>query len=709
MNLNKLFYIPPLFLSALLLFAFTKPTTEDIDKVLSSQIHRNTDLPQGYNDLFAGSGTCALCHNSMVNLQGESVAIANDWRSTMMANSAKDPFWQAKVSHEGLVNPNHKEALENVCTTCHAPVGNINAHHSGQVYYSLAEMKDDPLAMDGVQCTVCHQITASSLGNFSGTFITGTNKTIWGPFANPFANPMFFNTGFTPVYSEHINDSRICGSCHTLLTNSVDLNGNLTGEKFVEQAVYHEWNNSVFSQNDVTCQSCHVPRIDDPVKKSSAPPWLQPRSPFAMHQHAGANVFMERLLKQNSAAIGVTATDVQFDSTINRSTRMLQQHTLDMVIAETNRTNDTLFIELALINKAGHKFPSGFPSRRAWVEVVAVTANGDTLFHSGQTDANFNLIAENEDYEPHQQIINSEQQVQIYEMVMGDVNGDVTTVLERGYQHLKDNRIPPEGFNSQHFNYDTVQIVGAAATDPDFNRAGAIEGTGSDRLHFHIPLNSYYGKVDLSARVYYQTVSSKWLAEMFSHSSTEINTFRSYYENADRSPVLVAEQSLNIAAGYEIQLEQGWNSLSCFINPTVNDIDSVLSQIIGSLVILVGEEGVYYPAGGVNTLTSFNPYRGYSIKLANPELLRIRGNSLFINQKSLTTGWNLLPVLSGCEVEIVNLNSQFLNRIEIIVELAGYRVFWPAREVYSLTTLVPGKSYMVKMNTPGTIYFPTCN
>ncbi|MBE0638868.1 MAG: hypothetical protein IH598_10140 [Bacteroidales bacterium] len=712
MNLSKLYYIPPLFFIALLFIAFTRPTTVKtaggIGDELISRINRNTDLPQGYNDLFAGSGTCALCHNSMVNLQGKSVAIANDWRSTMMANSAKDPLWQAKVSHEGLVNPAHKETLENVCTTCHAPVGNVNAHHSGQALYSLAEMKNDPLAMDGVQCTVCHQITPGSLGYFSGTFITGTNKIIWGPFASPFANPMFFNTGYTPVHSNHVNDSRLCASCHTLLTNSVDLNGLPTGEKFVEQAIYHEWNNSVFSQTNITCQSCHVPRIDDPVKMSSAPPWLQPRSPFAMHQHAGANVFMGRLLKENGENIGVTATAVQFDSTINRSTRMLQQQTLDLVLAETDRTNDTLFLALTLKNKAGHKFPSGFPSRRAWVEVVALTESGDTLFHSGRADENFNLIHENSTYEPHHNLIISEDQVQIYEMVMGDVNSNVTTVLERAYQHLKDNRLPPVGFNSSHYSYDTTRIAGLATIDPDFNKQDGIEGSGSDQLHYHIPLNQYFGHVEISARVYYQTINDKWLAEMFSHSSGEINTFRSMYENADRTPVLVAQKTLSAPAGFNIELNQGWNSLSCFITPTNDDIDTVLNQIINSLVIIAGDEGMIYPAGGIHTLTNFNPYNGYRIKLTNAELLRIRGNTLMNKQKSLITGWNLLPVLSGCDVEIVNLEPKFLNQMAIIVELAGWRVYWPDQQVFSLTSLSPGRAYLIKMYNTSTITFPNC-
>ena len=138
----------------------------------------NGELPITYNDLFAGSGTCLQCHNSQVNQLGESISIIADWRSTMMANAARDPFWRAKISHEGLVNPEHKVVLEDVCTRCHAPVGNVNVHFNGQPLYSVEEMQNDPLALDGVQCTVCHQIKEEALGNYSGAFDIGEQKII---------------------------------------------------------------------------------------------------------------------------------------------------------------------------------------------------------------------------------------------------------------------------------------------------------------------------------------------------------------------------------------------------------------------------------------------------------------------------------------------------------------------------------------------------
>jgi hypothetical protein len=519
---------------------------------------------------------------------------------------------------------------------------------------------------------------------------------------------MIANTGYTPAYGSHINESKLCGACHTRITNSVDLNGLPTGEEFIEQAIYQEWENSIYPENNQSCQSCHVPRIDDPVKISLLPWWLDERTPFGLHQFAGANVFITKLLKANGADVGVTATTSQFDSTIARSTRMLQEQTLDLELSEIGRFDDTLFISLSLKNKAGHKFPSGYPSRRAFTQVYAISASGDTIFHSGKPDGNFNLIGENQGYENHYNLIDSEDKVQIYELVMGDVNGDVTTVLERAYQPLKDNRIPPEGFSTNHNNYDTVQIVGDAANDPNFNKQQGSEGSGTDQLQYHIPLRGYIGPINVFAKIHYQSVSSKWLEHMFTYSSDEINAFRSYYQNAELTPVEVAKDSLLSTGKFTINLLSGWNSLSTCLLPDSETIEDVLANIISSVEVMKSEEGMFYPAGGINTIGPFDPYQGYALKLINEETLVITGYSLANNALQLDAGWNILPVLTWCIAEIDSLNADFIEHLEIIVELAGNKVYWPEKNISSLHELEPGRAYLVKLHSTSEIIFQDC-
>jgi len=113
-----------------------------------------------------------------------------------MANSAKDPFWRAKVSHELLVNPNHQLELEDKCTSCHAPLGHFNAKLNGQTHYTLAQMSTDSIALDGVSCSACHQLDPNEAGKqFSGKLVFDTNKVIFGQIPNPFSAPMLSFVG----------------------------------------------------------------------------------------------------------------------------------------------------------------------------------------------------------------------------------------------------------------------------------------------------------------------------------------------------------------------------------------------------------------------------------------------------------------------------------------------------------------------------------
>ena len=53
--------------------------------------------------LFFTSDRCVACHNGIVTAQGEDISFGTSWRPSMMANSARDPYWQASVRRETLV------------------------------------------------------------------------------------------------------------------------------------------------------------------------------------------------------------------------------------------------------------------------------------------------------------------------------------------------------------------------------------------------------------------------------------------------------------------------------------------------------------------------------------------------------------------------------------------------------------------------------
>jgi len=164
------------------------------------------------------------------------------------------------------------------------------------------------------------------------------------------------------------------------------------------------------------------------------------------------------------------------------------------------------------------------------------------LFASGILGPNYEVIGQDPGFEPHYDLINDPNQAQIYEFIMGDVNGNVTTTLERADTLLKDNRLVPLGFTTSHSVYDTCRIAGQALNDSNFNWDGGQEGSGSDLVRYRVPLNGYLDTLTVSARVWYQTVRPGWLDEMFANTSPEIDRFQAWYQASDKSTVLVAEQ-----------------------------------------------------------------------------------------------------------------------------------------------------------------------
>ncbi|MDO8368531.1 MAG: multiheme c-type cytochrome [Saprospiraceae bacterium] len=517
----------------------------------------NLQLPIDSNILFPTAKTCGGCHghdplmHALVTTSGEDVNIYDDWRSTMMANSAKDPFWRAKVSHEIIVNPSHSKELQDKCTSCHAPAGHYQAKlHDKKDFYLLSDLYTDTLGLDGVTCQACHAQAPEFLGDLhSGQLNFDTNyiRVAYGPYEVAFAPPMHNFVGITPIYGGHIADAGLCAGCHTLLTNTVDLQGNFTGNIFVEQATYHEWLNSRYEEknDNVTCQACHTPQIQDEIIISANYLFLTPKSPYGLHELAGANVTMLKLLKNNREKLEIDAEAEHFDSTIAATLRMLQHKTLDLQLLANDVNGDSMDFSLRLLNKAGHKFPSGYPSRRAWVEFEVKNETGQVIFHSGKPAADYSLPDEDPNFEPHYNTINSPNQVQIYEMVPVDVLGNFTNVLERASVAIKDNRLTPQGFKTNNVVYDTTKIVNISQ-DPDFNRApDGTEGTGADVLHFRLPNGGYAGRLSISAKVWYQSLPPKWMAPMFAFSSPEIDSFRIMFDAADHSPTLIAEAILD--------------------------------------------------------------------------------------------------------------------------------------------------------------------
>jgi hypothetical protein len=459
----------------------------------------------------------------------------------MMANASKDPFWQAKVSAEVAANPHLKEIIEDKCLTCHSPLGRTEAISNGATGYTIAEMLADPLAMDGVSCTSCHQIIDVNLGekaSFSGNYAIENNRLIYGPFQSPFTMPMQMRVNYTPTFGEHVHDSEICATCHTLFTPFVDNNGEIVGEA-PEQTPYLEWKNSNYPDQDIQCQGCDMPEVEEPVIISNMPMMLSGRAPYAKHYFVGGNVFMLRLLRDNATDIGVSATTAQFDSTIARSLRLLQTETVDLE-ADYSWQNDSLEVQVAVKNLTGHKFPTAYPSRRAWLLFRVTNNNQQILFESGTWDRETGeIIGLDEPYEIHYDYITQSGQVQVYQSIMKDVDDNVNYTLLRAAGYIKDNRIPPAGFTTEHPDYEHTVITGGAISDTNFNRNGATQGTGIDSVYYRIGDLDKSPGFTIDVKLLYQSLEPRFVTDLLRYETPEVSMFENYYNQADKSPVVV--------------------------------------------------------------------------------------------------------------------------------------------------------------------------
>jgi hypothetical protein len=498
---------------------------------------------------------CMACHNGLTAPSGEDVSIGVSWRASMMAHSSRDPYWQGAVRREAIDHPEHAAAIEDECSICHMPMTTYPARAArglGKVFAQLpiSARGTDPFAADGVSCTVCHQITDERLGSpesFTGGYVlnvalpTGPQP-IFGPFQidEGRMHVMRSATGLTPTESIHVRRSELCAACHTLFTTALHPDGRAAGW-LPEQVPFLEWQHSAY-RTERSCQDCHMPPVAGPTPIASV--LGEPRERLSRHAFLGGNVFMLRMPNRYRNDLGVTAPTRELETAAMATERQLRSDTAIIRIADARRTGSSASFTVIIENLTGHKLPTGYPSRRAWLHVTARDAAGRVLFESGAV-ASTGAIAGNANdeaparYEPHYDEIRSADQVQIYESMMVDLEGTPTTGLLRGVRYVKDNRLLPRGFEKSTAPAD-VAVHGAATADADFR-------SGGDRVRYAIDLSKGQGPITVDVELRFQTISFRWARNLATYAAAEAKRFASYYDSmADGSSIAIARAAAAI-------------------------------------------------------------------------------------------------------------------------------------------------------------------
>ena len=454
---------------------------------------------------------------------------------------------------------------------------------------------------------------------FSGSFLAGSPAEAKGPFSDSKRKSMLAAIGIDPVHDETIKSSEICGSCHTV--HLPVLQGERTVGRIYEQTTYPEWAFSAFRTGMTpdgplpagagaqaqSCQDCHMPDKDAqggpyrskiaaiqeysnfPQAEHMLPPQdldLPVRPGFAKHTLVGLNVFLMKMGSNFPDILGIRGEDpmlsnIGVDSIVSGEREMTDQaenRTATIRVGEVRAEGGALNAQVTVVNRTGHKFPSGVGMRRAFIHFEVFDAERKLLWSSGRTNGAGVIIDQNGSpiagelwwesdcsarikpmarmHQPHYEAISRQDQAQIYEQLVSAPSavgaprcgpgtppaGELTTSFLSQCTRVKDNRLLPQGFldlNARRqiaaalgAGADLAEEAGAAAVgeDPDY-RSG-----GRDAIIYRVPVSELAGKpAAVQATLYYQATPPYYLQDRFCTARGD-DTRRLYYL-ADKLPL----------------------------------------------------------------------------------------------------------------------------------------------------------------------------
>ena len=496
---------------------------------------------------FQTSDRCVACHNGMVNSDGDEYSIGLDWRASLMANSSRDPYWQASLRRETMDHAPAGAAIEDECSACHMAIPHYQSKQSGRLTPVFAHLPLDSHPSkehaDGVTCTVCHQITPERLGtaeSYNGNFVIGGpaadgSHAEFGPYeiAAGLQQIMRSSTqGYQPQHGAQIQSAELCASCHTLITEARDASGAIVGS-LPEQMIYQEWQHSDF-HNERTCQACHMPAVDNAVPVTRILGVARPNA--RRHQFIGANFVMQSILGRYHDELAVAAEPAELYDAADRTRRYLQAEAASLRVSPLKLHDRRLLTDVTVENLGGHKLPTAFPARRTWLHFIVRDRDHRVIFESGALNCDGSIAGNDNDTDParfesHYREIRAPDQVQIYEAILGDHEGRVTTGLLFATDYLKDNRLLPRGFDKANASAN-IAVHGDALADPGFTDRGHA-------IRYSVDIGNAVGPFEAEVELWYEPIGYRWAKNLSTYDSDETRWFVGYYDSMGRGSAVL--------------------------------------------------------------------------------------------------------------------------------------------------------------------------
>ncbi|MEW6268480.1 MAG: hypothetical protein AB1689_04190 [Thermodesulfobacteriota bacterium] len=422
--------------------------------------------------------------------------------------------------------------------------------------------------LTSAQCDVCHNATPQSPLMPQMVFVEQEVKS-----GSPLVN-------LSPSGEWRVSPMGLSGR-DPIFSNS----GERLGASY-EQSTHLEWLNSDSGRPGEgfrSCQDCHMPttyrgtHLEFAIANSESgtrnPPTTNrlpddeidptPRDRYSRHALHGLNVFLNQMFQQFPLLLGFQQIDFMseqpspidppappFSSAYPMQLPLFTgfRSMLDMARGETalvevddvRRESGELQARVTVRNQTGHYLPTAVGFRRTFVELLVLDAQDEVLWASGRTnelgflvDGTTDRVLESEQplrfplapVQPHYQTITSSDQVQIYQELIRDSDGLLTTSFLRRVDTIKDNRIRPKGYDPQLFARSSSPYIqelavlhGAEAQDPHYFDPRL---TGSDVIEYRVPLDpATLARADrVQATLYYQSIPPFYLQDRFADAS----------------------------------------------------------------------------------------------------------------------------------------------------------------------------------------------
>ena len=333
----------------------------------------DSDRPLSPSD-WEDPAICGGCHTTQY--QG--------WKGSMHSNSFKDPIFQAEWAlAEKQVGGN----ISNLCGGCHTPVGMLTKTVKFDPDMGLhGGFTAPPIAENGVFCDVCHTISDTSfhqssvLEHGNGSYVSSPGKVKRGPLKD--AVSPYHET----EYSEHHSQSAFCGNCHNIF-NPIN--------QFPLERTYDEWKYSVYAQNNVQCQDCHMVPVETAIRVADTLTPARDLPDHGLGGQAAIGAAGERELVHGHGFVGgnavVTAVIGDPDSRRHAGIAIKRPRSaasLDLELSKVPGQAGMHRLRVKVTNqRAGHDLPTSLTFiRELWLEVAVTDQHGNEILHSGALD-----------------------------------------------------------------------------------------------------------------------------------------------------------------------------------------------------------------------------------------------------------------------------------------------------------------------------------